>query len=358
MELHDETQKPQGITLPLSDYFITSLYTLISPLAVGICLILIFFSLSNLSSVLSTLLPFLLVLIVITGFIFWKSYRELRFHALKVNYFHFTPSLRDLILFLIRQVYSFVFIGLFLIYILSSVLENQVEVWGYFAVALALSFILQGGLIGISLRSKRNLLSTAQEEVSTNILDQLNNEFADSGIIHQYRFADVQIPSLFLSAGVMSYGSKYICLISRYFNWKLSESELVAVLGHERGHIAKNHIKKQYGIIGIEGLLRSLRYFVILVYFQFYLQMDFFLQILFWVCVVLVYSASGFLSIASQYRVFLQEIRADFFSGKSIGFDILASTLHKLPSVLPLPISSTQTDFLRFRVSLLRSYIN
>ncbi len=354
-----ETSKNQdrkGVPLPFSDYFITLSYTVFLPMTAGLFLISIFSLLLDIVSVLLFTLIFALILIIITGYFFFTSYRELRFYALKVNYFHFTPSIRDLILFLIRQVYSFVFLGLFLVFILSRILEREYDLWIYLVIAVALSLFFQGVMIILSLNSKRKLLATAQEPVNSDILDKLKVKFSDKGLIHEFRFADVQIPSLFLSAGVMSLGTKYICLISRFFNWKLSENELAAVLGHEKGHIKRNHIKKQYIIIGFEGLLRSLRYFTILVYFKFYITLRFPEQFLFWICVILIYSASGFLSIATQYRIYLQEIRADLYSGAAFGFKPLAITLQKLPSILPVPISPIQSDFLRFRISLLRSY--
>ncbi|MHA2305780.1 MAG: M48 family metalloprotease, partial [Candidatus Hodarchaeales archaeon] len=152
--------------------------------------------------------------------------------------------------------------------------------------------------------------------------------------------------------------SDHICLISRYFNWKLSDEELIAVLGHEEGHIARKHPKKQYLIFGTQGILRTFRIFFVVAYIAMIGEIfsTLFYETVFFGTAFLAFLVSGLLAIIQQYRMFIQEIRADYYAGQLVGNIVVADTLKKLPSIIPAPITPGQTDFLGFRISLLRHW--
>jgi Zn-dependent protease with chaperone function len=206
---------------------------------------------------------------------------------------------------------------------------------------------------------KKELLDTAQESIKPEIADYLEKNHPNSHQISEFRFADIQVASLFLSAGVMTYGySSHICLISRYFNWKLSDEELISVLSHEEGHIARKHPRKLYIILGTEGILRTLRIFYVLAYIVLVNEIYSYVvyAILFFGSAFLLILVSGLLALIQYYRIFIQEIRADKYAAQLVGNIEVADTLKKLPKIIPAPISPGQTDFLGFRISLLRHW--
>ena len=152
---------------------------------------------------------------------------------------------------------------------------------------------------------------------------------------------------------------KNICLISQYFNWKLTDEELIAVLSHEEGHLARHHIRTAYLILGTEGVLRTFRIFIVLTALVLILNdlpiLGFnTFSLIFLMLIILVFLASTCLVLTQRYRVYLQEIRVDSYGGNLVGYEILAKTLKKLPSIIPAPIGSHQLDFLTFRIALLR----
>ncbi|MHA1995317.1 MAG: M48 family metallopeptidase [Candidatus Hodarchaeales archaeon] len=210
------------------------------------------------------------------------------------------------------------------------------------------------------MRSKIALINTAQEPVKENIITNLNLDYPESMKISEYRFADIQVPSLFLSAGVTTFGlNNYICLVSRYFNWKLNDEELIAVLLHEVGHVKNNHIRKTYMIIGTEVILRSIRIFsVLLLLLSISGNLELFkidpFSFLYLVLILSVFLASAFLTFFLRYRTYLAEISADEYSANEIGALELAKVLRKLPKLIPSPLVYDQSSFLGFRVNLLR----
>ncbi len=354
-----EEIKIKKIKLPLSDWILIIVYTICFP--VFICSLLFIFSILLANPMDFFLIIFLIssLLLLIIGYYFIRSYIELKSYALEVNYFHFIPSWRDLILNLLRQFYQILFYFFVFYFVLNLIIGFSYQVGIYFAIAILMSLILQIRIIVISMKMKKELLATAQESINPEIEEYLAKNHPNSYQISEFRFADIQVASLFLSAGVMTYGySSHICLISRYFNWKLSDKELISVLSHEEGHIARKHPRKQYIILGAEGILRNLRIFYILAYIVFLGEIfsSVFHEILFFGSAFLLILVSGLLALIQYYRIFIQEIRADNYAGQLVGNMEVANTLKKLPKIIPAPISPSQTDFLGFRVSLLKHW--
>ncbi|MFX0051417.1 MAG: M48 family metalloprotease [Candidatus Hodarchaeota archaeon] len=358
----------ETIKLPVSDWLLIIFYVLILPLILGLSII----SLGLLND--NDWFFFLILLVIQTSFMliianaYFKAYKQLREYAFSVKYVHFQPSWRDLALVLIRYVYYVVIIGLILLLLLRPIIELILPLWLYFGLMLLASITIQFYLMIRAMYGKIALLNTAREPINEEIINYINQNHHSSHLIAQYRFADIQIPSLFLSAGVMTFGRSNIVLISRYFNWKLSNEELIAVISHELGHLNRNHIIHSYIHEGLAVVLRSLRFFCILsglVFIvensslvQLILSTDPFISFMYIILVLIVYLSSGMFSLFRQYRVLLAEIRADNYGAKLVGHEVLASTLRKLPDTIPSPISYNQSSFLGFRIALLRNNMN
>ncbi len=346
---------------PISDWVLITLYVLIYPLAVSLTLIFFFYNFSNKISQLIFLNLIIFIFLLISLYFYQSVFRKLDLYAKKVDFYHFTPSLVDLVIHLIKQVYYVLFLGLLLTFFLEfliSVSKNDLTV--YLGFSISISLLLEGILIVIRMRSKIALINTAQEPVKENIIANLNLDYPESMKISEYRFADIQVPSLFLSAGVTTFGlNNYICLVSRYFNWKLNDEELIAVLLHEVGHVKNNHIRKTYMIIGTEVILRSIRIFsVLLLLLSISGNLELFkidpFSFLYLVLILSVFLASAFLTFFLRYRTYLAEISADEYSANEIGALELAKVLRKLPKLIPSPLVYDQSSFLGFRVNLLR----
>ncbi|MFX0181844.1 MAG: M48 family metalloprotease [Candidatus Hodarchaeota archaeon] len=301
---------------------------------------------------------------MIIGIFYYKSYVQLKNYAFSVKYVHFQPSWRDLGIILIKYVYYIVIIGLIFALLFRPVLTAQLSLWSYFGLMLLTAILVQAYMIMRAMYGKIILLRTAREQINENIIDHINQNHPNSHLINHYRFADIQVATLFLSAGVMTLGRSNIALISRYFNWKLTDEELIAVISHEEGHITNNHIIHSYIHEGFEVFLRTLRFFCIvsgLVLFsenislgQSFLFSDLLISLMYSILVFIVFLSSGFLVLFRQYRVLLAEIRADSYGANLVGREVLAKTLRKLPDTIPSPISYDQSSFLGFRIALLR----
>ncbi|MFX1514859.1 MAG: M48 family metalloprotease [Promethearchaeota archaeon] len=354
-----EKHNQEGVTFPISDILLLTIYTVFFPLFSGFIVVGLGYQINNdLLFYISLTLISLFLFLVILSF-FYKSYTELKSYAMEVAYVHFQPSWRDFIIHLISQVYSVVVLGVLLTIFLGSAITDLPQ-WQYLGLALFISIGYQVIIVILSLNSKRKLLATARTPVKAEIINGIQNH-PNSHLINEFRFAEIELASLFLSAGVMTHGwKKNICLISQYFNWKLSDEELIAVLSHEEGHLARRHIRTAYLITGTEGFLRTFRIFIVLTVLTLILNnmpiltFDTF-SLLSLILIILVFITSTCLALTRQYRVFLQEIRADSYGGELVGYELLAKTLKKLPSVIPAPLGRQQQDFLMFRIALLRN---
>ncbi|MFW9779601.1 MAG: M48 family metalloprotease [Candidatus Heimdallarchaeota archaeon] len=351
-----------GIFLPLSDWVHIIAYVFFPALLLvgGVQLLGFFISEST----------FLIVLIVLSALLFLfmlgfylQAFRTLKRAALSTSYFHFQPTIQDIFLYLIQQVYSVIIIGVVYSLVLNPLLHDPTRLWVYFGIGLGFSFIIQGLLVFRAMRSKGDLLRTAREPLKPEIIDYIIQRHPMSHLFSDFRFADIQPASLFLSAGVTSLGRKRICLVSRYFQWKLDDEELIAVLSHEEGHLANHHIRKNYVFGSFDTVLRTFRYFCVIYGVNLYtiaasrnetLLHDPLSLLVLASLSLFSFSASGCLTFYMSYKRFLDEIHADAYGARLVGAEILASTLRKLPSTIPSPIGYSQSSFLGFRIALLR----
>ena len=355
-----EKHNQEGIALPISDILLLTIYTVFFPLFISFIVVGLGYQINNDLLFYISLTLISLFLFLVTLLFFYKSYTELKSYAKEVAYVHFQPSWRDFIIHLISQVYSVVVLGILLTIFLGKGITDLPQ-WQYLGLALFISIGYQVVVVILSLNSKRKLLATAQSPVNAEIVNHVSQNHPNSHLINEFRFAEIELASLFLSAGVMTHGwKKNICIISQYFNWKLSDEELIAVLSHEEGHLARHHIRTAYLITGTEGFLRTFRIFIVLTALTLILNnmpiLTFnTLSLIFLILIILVFITSTCLALTRQYRVFLQEIRADSYGGNLVGHELLAKTLKKLPSVIPAPLGRQQQDFLMFRIALLRN---
>jgi Zn-dependent protease with chaperone function len=354
-------QNVERVSLPLSDLALLLFYSLIAPIIFLIPFLIV-------SSFSSTNFVFFLILSIPIGLIFfYLTYYHFVFRnrikslALRVSYYHFQPSWYDFGIHLIRYVYYILFFGFFLDFLIQIWGNNSVTHWDFFILAIIFSLGIQLFFVILSYRSKRNLVVTARESVDAIIITKLQSYEPKSNLIKEYRFADIQAQTLFLSAGVTSFGySNNICLISRYFQWKLSEEEMLGVLLHEIGHISNHHLQRSYQLVGLEFILRTFRIFAIFSLINLLHEYSSLISLpptsslSFLLFCILTFVSSTLLFLITYYRSFLAEIESDYFSGSRIGFQLLADTLRKLPSYIPSPIGYNQSSFLGFRVALLR----
>jgi len=351
----------QKLSLSITDLLMLLFYSVLIPIILLILLLVI-------GSYYPKDYEFFLVLAILTSLIFlyllyyfFISRNRVKSLALRVSFFHFQPSWYDLGIHLIRYVYYIIFFGIVLNIIYEGVSSEDLTNLEIGVLAVIFSLGIQVFFIIMAYRSKRRLIITARESVDQEIITKLHSYEPESDLIKEYRFADIQVQTLFLSAGVTSFGySKNICLISRYFQWKLSEEELISVLLHEIGHISNRHLERSYQIVGLEFVLRTLRIFAILYGIAILRQYGGFVSIpqavAFLAFSLVAFVSSTLLFLITYYRTFLREIDSDYYSGSRIGFKQLADTLRKLPSLIPSPMGYNQSSFLGFRVALLRDY--
>jgi len=365
---HKKKSINEGIKLPISDWLLIIFYVFLLPVILGVLIISSGILNDNNTNFLVILITVSSIFLLIIGNFYYKSYVQLRKYVFSVKYVHFQPSWRDLVIILIKYVYYVVIIGLIFVLLLRPVITSKLSLWSYFGLMLFSSILVQAYMIIRAMYGKIALLRTAREQINEDLINHVNQNHPNSHLINHYRFADIQVASLFLSAGVMTLGRSNIALISRYFNWKLTDEELIAVISHEEGHIINNHIINSYIHEGFEVFLRTLRFFCIisgLVLFSENILLDqslFFsdlmISLMYSILVLVVFLSSGILVLFRQYRVLLAEIRADSYGASLVGREVLANTLRKLPDTIPSPISYDQSSFLGFRIALLRGNSN
>ena len=351
-----------GVKLPLSDYILISLYVMFLPLIISVGFLGLGSVVDNNFTFLFSLSIFVFILSGIVFYFYYKYYIELREYALEVGYFHFKPSWKDLLLNLLFQTFSIAILTLILIFLFESYLMSNQPLWINLGIGIFISISFQLFIIVLSMNAKRKLLLTAQEPIEPALRDQIRNHDPPFKTIYNMDifYADIKPASLFLSAGVMTMGRKNIALVSRYFNWKLTDDELIAVLSHEEGHITINHMRKSYLLLGVDGLFRALRIFSILTALVLFLNNTLFelnlllLSILIPI-IILAFISSAALAHMQHYRMYLQEIQSDAYGAALVGNEILALTLKKLPKVIPAPIDDTPLNFLGFRIAILRN---
>ena len=226
-----------------------------------------------------------------------------------------------------------------------------------FFISVSFSFFLQIIQVFFMNKSKMKLISTAYEPVSTELLNQLYEKTNDSKKIKKFYFADIKPASLFLTAGVTDYSLKSnVCLVSKYFQWKLSDTELLAVLGHEIGHVAHKDMFQSKILVDLQASARTFLFYFLLSILKNYFSGESLTTNLILVEVgilVLVILAQLLISFSLQLRMLNQEILADEYGSKIMGNYNLSHTLKKLPSVIPAPVDDDPLQFLGFRVAIL-----
>jgi Zn-dependent protease with chaperone function len=276
--------------------------------------------------------------------------------------------MKDNLLYLFMQIFYFGIQGAILFILFNSFLSISIDLRGYLVISGVFTVIIQMVYLVLAQLSKRNLFKTAQEPIPLSVKEQLAKKFPISHKISRYHFTDIKPASLFLSAGVTTSGFKLsfsgikidsTCVISRYFQWKLSDDELLSVLSHEQGHVHGKDMRNTYLIIGTDGWLRGIKFFSFFLLFAYFQELinlvGDYLAIL--VLVILILSllfANTALKVLQQNRVPLLEIRADNYGASFVGNNKMGDVLKKLPSVIPAPVDDNALGFLGFRVEILR----
>ena len=340
--------------LKLKDWLSSIIIMLIIPFSI---LLALFFIIANLDEYNSTLiiLGIVLVLFLFTLRFYLDNFRILTKFAVDTYYVHFKPSNKDLILSFYSQ--AFILIILFIIILLfipDLVIQSSSK--DLFIFSFLMAFFLQLMTVIIITRSKIKLIDTAIEPVNNSIIQEMAKKTDDVHRINIFAFADIKPASLFLSAGVTNYAfNSKICLVSRYFQWKLSENELLAVIGHEIGHVVHRDMFKNQLILNSQAITRTL-----LIYFLFLNLQPLFgitvdptfilLNLIILVAVIIIQILTSFVL---RLRMYNQEILADEYGASIMGNFNLAYTLKKLPNVIPAPVDDSPFEFLGFRTAIL-----
>ena len=223
---------------------------------------------------------------------------------------------------------------------------------------MSISLIIQLLTAFLINHSKIKLIETAIEPLDQAIVDKMTSKTKDATKIKKFVFADIKPASLFLSAGVTNYSFKSnVCLVSRYFQWKLTEDELIAVLGHEIGHVVHRDMFQSKILVALQAIIRTLLFYFIIIFIQSIFNLSSvgtnLLSMQFTILILIIFTQM-LLSFSLQLRMFNQEIMADEYGASLIGsYYNLAFTLKKLPKVIPAPVDDHPLNFLGFRIAIL-----
>ena len=300
------------------------------------------------------MLGFVFLMFLILVMYYRTNYIRLTKYANDTEMVHFKPSYKDLILGLYSQGFT-VFILIMIILFFPEVLNNPNRA-SIIIEIIALSAIIQIFTAVITNHSKIKLIETAVEPLDNAIIEKLRSKTKDINNIKKFVFADIKPASLFLSAGVTDYGLKSkVCLVSRYFQWKLSEDELLTVLGHEIGHTAHHDMFQTKLLIAFQGIMRTLLFYFLIILMQSLFNginsnTVLLLQL---IILILVLVTQMLISFSLQLRMFNQEIMADEYGASLMGNYNMAYTLKKLPKVIPAPVDDHPLNFLGFRIAVL-----
>lgn len=295
-------------------------------------------------------------ILIFISFYYAHNYRILKKFANETQYVHFRPSNKDLVLGLYGQVFTIIVAIIVIVMFLFQIVLTTSPL-NLFLLSAGITFILQIIQIFFMNHSKIKLISTAQEPVNESLLQQLNEKTSDSSKINHFYFADIKPASLFLSAGVTNYSFKSnICLVSRYFQWKLSEDELMAVLGHEIGHVVHKDLLQSKILLNLQVLVRTFFFYFLLIILRNFVSNSgidpnlLLIQLAIFICIII---NQVLISFSFQLRMFNQEILADEYGASVMGNYNLSHTLKKLPSVIPAPVDDNPLQFLGFRIAIL-----
>ena len=346
----------------LNNYFFDYLYAFIFSFLPPVIVFIIIYTIIRNSSFENMINGILVInFTLFLGIVYWYrgQYKQLYEYSHEVGYLHFRPSIKDAGLSFYASIFSVIILLLVILFLFP---ENTLIVLSY-SDLLLFSFLIPVLIQIITLirtiSLKNKLIKSAMEPLEKKILLRIN-AIPGSEKIDEYRFADITPASLFLTAGVTKFkGNKNICLVSRYFQWKLSENELFAVISHEIGHVQNRDLNKAYILITLQFLSSSFYYVSIIWGLKFVLLKNYIGYTLFEgilvINIIIVLFNSLFLRFIMQYRIYNQEINADAYGAKIVGNYTMARTLKKLPNVIPAPVNDNPLEFLGFRIAILKN---
>ena len=284
------------------------------------------------------------------------NYNKLTKFATDTHYVHFKPSHKDLILSFYGQVFVVIILMVLILLFLSNWLINA-DSWNFLFLSFSIALILQCFTVFLINKAKIKLIDTANEPVDHSIISAMNKRTKDVLKIKNFAFADIKPASLFLSAGVTNYSfNSNICLISRYFQWKLSENELLSVIGHEIGHVVHRDLLQSQLLLDLQAITRVFLYYFLLINIQSFFgqkSLNFSLVLLQLITLILIIGVQLLVSSTLRLRMYNQEILADEYGASIMGNYNLAYTLKKLPNVIPAPVDDSPFQFLGFRTAIL-----
>ncbi len=285
-----------------------------------------------------------------------NNFKKLTKFATDTYYVHFKPSNKDLILSFYGQAFMLIILTVVILFFLPGLLATS-NTYSLLGLSFGLALILQLVTFFLMNRSKIKLIETAIEPVPNTLLSELFEKTKDVTKIKNFAFADIKPASLFLSAGVTNYSfNSNICLISRYFQMKLSKEELMTVIGHEIGHVVHRDMFQNQFLVDLQAISR-----VFLIYFLFINLQEFFgltndgllFTLLKFFTLILIVIVQLLISFSLRLRMFNQEILADEYGASIFGNYSMAYTLKKLPNVIPAPVDDSPFQFLGFRTAIL-----
>lgn len=299
----------------------------------------------------------LLLLVVIVPY-YQSNYKILTKFAIETSYVHFKPSNKDLILGFYGQAFVVIILMVIMLLFLPGLL-NSSNNNSILIIAFGIALLLQLFTFILINRSKIKLIETANTLVDPLLIEKINAKTPDVRKIKNFVYADIKPASLFLSAGVTNYSfHSHICLISRYFQLKLTEKELMSVIGHEIGHVVHKDMLQSQLLLNLQAIARFFLIYLLFSNLEILFsnkRNDFYMIVFKFSLLVAIIIIQLLASFSLQLRTFNQEILADEYGASLMGNYNLAYTLKKLPNVMPAPVDDSPFQFLGFRTAILFS---
>lgn len=337
------------------DWLSAFLNLLFIPFVFILIVVIIISSLGIDESILVTGVIIFLFLCIIIPY-YQRNHNKLTKFATDTSYVHFKPSYKDLILGFYGQG-AMVVILMIVVFLFFPSLLNQSNNNSIVILSFSIAFIFQLLTFFLVNRSKIKLIETATIPVDQSLIQKLNEKTKDASKIKNFFYADIKPASLFLSAGVTNFSlHSNICLISRYFQLKLSEKELMSVLGHEIGHVVHKDMFQSQFLLDLQAIMRFFMFYVLLLTLKFFFgnqKPGALIGFLTFMLLVITVIIQLLISYTLKLRMYNQEILADEYGASIMGNYNLAYTLKKLPNVMPAPVDDSPLNFLGFRNAIL-----